>query len=80
MNDSFISAFYGIIFTQSSAVGRETGHGCNALNLGCGITINSMQLTDTAKWEDILKLFEIEKQNVLYHTVPSVMHRHLNTG
>jgi hypothetical protein len=39
-----------------------------------------MRLTDTAKWEDILKLHEIEKQNVLYHLVPGVMHGHLNTG
>jgi hypothetical protein len=80
MSDSFISVFSGIIFTQGSAVGRETGHGCNALNLGCGITINSMRLTDTAKLEDILNLYEIEEQSVLYHLVPSVMHRHLNTG
>ena len=80
MNDSFSSVFSGIIFTQGPAVGRETGHVCNALNLGCGITINSMRLTDTTEWEDILKLYEIEKQNVLYYLVPSVMHRHLNTG
>jgi len=39
-----------------------------------------MRLTDTTEWEDILKLYEIEKQNVLYYLVPSVMHRHLNTG
>jgi hypothetical protein len=63
MNDSFISVFSGIIFTQGSAVGRETGHACNALNLGCGITINSMRLT--AKWEDILKQYEIKKQCAL---------------
>jgi hypothetical protein len=53
---------------------------CSALNLGCGITINSEWLTDTAKWEDILKLYEIDKQNVLYHLLPDVMHRHLNAG
>jgi len=80
MNDSYISLFSGIIFTQGSVIDRETGHACNALNLGRGITINSMRLTDTAKWEDILKLYEIEKQNVLYHLVSSVMHRHLNPG
>lgn len=65
MNDSFVSVFSGIIFTQGSAVGRGTGHACNALNLGCGIAINSMRLTDTSKWEDILKLYEIEKQCAL---------------
>jgi hypothetical protein len=51
---------------------------CSALNLGYGITINSEQLTGTAKWEDILKLYEIDKQNVLYHLLPNVMHKHLN--
>ena len=42
------------------------GMPCNALNLGCGITINSKPLTGTAKWDDMLKLCEIDKQNVLY--------------
>jgi hypothetical protein len=77
-----VSSVYFLVsfFTQGSALGRETGHACNALNLGCGTTIKSMRLTDTAKGEDILKLYEIEKQSVLYHLVPNVMHRHLNTG
>jgi len=65
LNDSFVCVFSIIIFTQGSAVGKETGHACNALNLGCGITINSMRLTDTARWENILKLYEIEKLNAL---------------
>jgi len=39
-----------------------------------------MRLTDTARWEDVLKLYEIEKQNVLYRLVPSVMHRHMDSG
>jgi hypothetical protein len=56
------------------------GMPCNALNLGCWITINSEQLTGTAKWEDILKLYETDKQNVLYHLLPNVKHRHLNPG
>jgi len=38
---------------------------CSVLNLGCGITVNSERLTVTSKWEDILKLFEFDKLNVL---------------
>jgi hypothetical protein len=57
-------------------VGRGTGHACSALNLECEITIKSKRLTGTAKWEDILKLYEINKQNVLHN----VMHRQLNRG
>jgi hypothetical protein len=49
-----------------------------ALNLVCGIMINSERLTGAAKWEEMLKLYEIDKQNVLYHLLPNVMHRHLN--
>jgi hypothetical protein len=41
---------------------------CSALNCGCGIKINSEQLTGTAKWEHILKLYETDKQNVLHHS------------
>jgi len=38
---------------------------CSVLNLGCVITVNSEGLTVTSKWEDILKLFEFDKVNVL---------------
>jgi len=38
---------------------------CSTLNLGCEITTNSKQLIGTAKWEDILKLHETEKQCAL---------------
>ena len=49
-------------------------------NLGCGITVNGEQLTGTAKLEDILKLYDTGRHNVLYHLLPSVMHRHLKPG
>jgi hypothetical protein len=52
----------------------------SALNLGFKITINGEGLTGTAKWQDILKLYETDKQNVLYHLLPIVMHKHLNLG
>jgi hypothetical protein len=38
------------------------GMPCSALTTGCGITINREQLTGTAKWDDMLKLYEIDKQ------------------
>jgi hypothetical protein len=53
---------------------------CSALNLGCGITVDSERLSGTAKWDGILKLYEIDKPNVLYHLLPDVIHRHLNPG
>jgi hypothetical protein len=37
-------------------------------------------ITGTAKWDGILKLHAIDEQNVLYHLLPDVMHRHLNPG
>jgi hypothetical protein len=52
----------------------------SALNLGRGITINSVWLTRTAKWDGILKLCDTDNQNVLYHMLYNVMHRHLNLG
>jgi hypothetical protein len=72
MNDIFTSALSGFIFVQGSIVCRGSGHACSALNLWCG----GKQLTGAAKWEDILKLYETDKQNVLHN----VMHRHLNQG
>lgn len=38
---------------------------CSVLNHGYGIQVNSERLTVTSKWEDILKLFEFDKLNVL---------------
>jgi hypothetical protein len=63
MNDSFISVFSGFraqLWVEGLAMP------CSALNLGCGIAVNSERLAGTGKWEDILKLYEIDKQNVLY--------------
>jgi hypothetical protein len=50
------------------------GMPCNALNLGYGITINSEWLTAAAKRDGILKLYELDKQNVPYHLLPNVTH------
>jgi hypothetical protein len=49
-------------------------------NLGCGITVSGERLTGTAKLKDLLKMYETDKHNVLYHLLPSVMHRHLKPG
>ena len=37
------------------------------------------QLTGTAKWDDILKLYEVGKHNV-YHLLPKVTKRHIKPG
>jgi len=45
-------------------------------NVECEITVNGERLTGTAKWDDILKLYEVEKRNV-YRLLPKVTERHM---
>jgi len=52
-------------------MGRGTKDACNALKLGCGITVTCDWFTGTVKQEDILKLYEIDQQNMFYHLLPS---------
>ena len=47
------------------------------MNVGLGVVVNGQPLTGTAKWADILKVYEIDKQNVLYHHLCNVTDRHL---
>jgi hypothetical protein len=47
------------------------------MNVGLGVVVNGQPLTGTAKWTDILKVYETDKQNVLYHQLCSVTDRHL---
>jgi hypothetical protein len=56
--------------------GDGLGMPCSALNPWCGITANGEQLT--GKLECTLQLYEIDKQKVLYHLLPSVIHGLLN--
>lgn len=76
MNDNFILYFL-TTFLHRVQVWAECR---STLNLGCGISINGKLLIGTAKWEDILKLHEIDKHNVLYRLTHNVMHRHLNSS
>ena len=39
--------------------------------------VNGQALIGTAKWADILKVYEIDKQNVLHHLLHNVTDRHL---
>ena len=48
----------------------------NVANVECEITVNGERLTGTAKWDDILKLYEVEKRNV-YRLLPKVTERHI---
>ena len=43
------------------------------LNVGVGVVVNGQLLIGTAKWADIFKMYEIDKQNVLYHLLHNVM-------
>ena len=45
--------------------------------LGFGVVVNGQPLTGTAKWADILKVYETDKQNVLYRQLRQVTDRHL---
>jgi hypothetical protein len=65
MIGGLISLFSGFIFVQGQLWAEGLGMPCSALNLECSIAVNSEWLTGTAKWEDILKLYEGDKQNVL---------------
>jgi hypothetical protein len=42
------------------------------------VVVNGEELTGTAKWANILKLYEIDKQNVLYRLLHDVTNRRLN--
>lgn len=44
------------------------------VNVGCGITVSNLLV----QLQDIRKQHKIDKQNVLYHLLTSVMDRHLN--
>ena len=45
------------------------------MNVGLGVVVNGQPLTGTAKWADILKVYEINKQNVLYCQLRNVNDR-----
>jgi len=47
------------------------------MNVGLGVVVNGQPLTGTAKWADILKVYELDKQNELYHQLCKVTDRHL---
>ena len=47
------------------------------MNVGLGDVVNGQPLTCIAKWADILKLYELDKQNVLYCQLCKVTDRHL---
>jgi hypothetical protein len=47
------------------------------MNVGLGVVVNGEPVTGTAKWADILKVYETDKQNVLYRQIHNVTDRHL---
>ena len=49
----------------------------DVMNVGLGVVVNGKPLTGTAKWADILKVYELNKQNVLYRVMCHVTNRHL---
>ena len=51
----------------------------NVANVECKSTVNGERLTGTAEWDDILKLYKVEKRN-MYHLLPKVTERHIQRG
>ena len=47
------------------------------MNVGLVVVVNGQPLIGTAKWADILKVYELDKQNVLYRQLRKVTGRHL---
>jgi hypothetical protein len=47
------------------------------MNVGFGVVVNGQTLTGTAKWADVLKVYELDKQIVLYRVMRHVTDRHL---
>jgi len=47
------------------------------MNVGLGVVVNGEPLTGTAKWADVLKVYELDKQNVLYRQLCKVTDRHM---
>ena len=47
------------------------------LNVGLGVVIYGQPFTGTAKWADLLKVYETDIQNMLYHLLHNVTDRHL---
>jgi len=45
------------------------------MNVRLGVVVNGQPLTGTAKWADISKAYELDKQNVLYHQLRNLLHR-----
>jgi hypothetical protein len=52
----------------------------SALNLVCGITINSAEFTDSTNGRTYWNCMSLTKRMCFYHLLPNVMHRHLNPG
>jgi len=49
------------------------------MKVGLGILVNGQPLTGTANWAGVLKMYETDQQNVLYHLLHNVTDRHLKT-
>jgi hypothetical protein len=49
----------------------------DVMNVRLGVVVNGQPLIGTAKWADILKVYKIDKQNVLYRVLHNVTDRHL---
>ena len=51
----------------------------DVVNVECDITVNGEQLAGTAKWQDVLKLYQFDKY-LVYCLLPKVTDRHVRPG
>jgi hypothetical protein len=50
----------------------------DVMNVGFEVVVNGEELAGTAKWANILKMYDTDKQNMLYYLLCNVTDRHLN--
>jgi len=74
-HDQEIAAVFDTFLLLKSTPNLFLKH--EVLNVGLGVVVNRQPLTGTAKWAEIFKVYEIDKQNVLYHLLHNVTDRHL---
>jgi len=69
MNNEFVK-----VHNELNAILRHAR--MQRMNVGLGDVVNGQPLTGTAKWADVLKVYELDKQNVLYCQLCKATDRH----
>jgi hypothetical protein len=76
-HDQVITAIFGHLHLCKCTRSLVLQH--DSANVECEATVNGKQLTGTAKWANMLKMYEVDKHNVC-HLLPKVTERHIKPG